>query len=64
MTATEPLITVCDHCLCASCWQGLFLCDEAYGAGTIDKPRAELVALGREHPSYWEPGSSVLDMVP
>jgi hypothetical protein len=46
------LITVCDRCLCATCWQGEFMCDEAQTAGTVKKPRAELVALGREHPSY------------
>ena len=48
----DDLITVCDRCLCATCWQGAFLCDEAYSAGIVKKPRAELVALGREHPSH------------
>ena len=48
----DDLITVCDRCLCATCWQGAFLCDESYAAGIVKKPRAELIALGREHPSH------------
>ncbi len=48
----NDLITVCDKCLCATCWQGVFLCDRAHEAGTVQKPRAELVAHGREHPSH------------
>ncbi len=53
MTDTD-LITVCDKCIQASCWQGKFLCDEAQNAGTVQKTRAELRALNREHPSYWK----------
>lgn len=30
----------------------VFLCDEADFAGTVQKPRAELIALGREHPDH------------
>jgi hypothetical protein len=45
-------ITVCDKCLMASCWQGIWMCDESRNAGIVQKPRAELVRLGREHPSY------------
>lgn len=48
------MITVCDKCLTASCWKGIFLCDEAYGAGTTEKTAEELQALGREHPDYWD----------
>lgn len=51
---TEPTITVCSACLCASCWQGAFYCDEAKTAGTVQKTRAQLEALGRESPHYWE----------
>lgn len=47
-------ITVCDNCLQASCWQGVFMCDESRGAGTVVKTVAELRALGREHPYYWK----------
>ena len=48
------LVTVCDACLQASCWRGIFYCDEYKTAGTVDKTVKELTALGREHPSYWE----------
>lgn len=46
-------ITVCDKCLKASCWQGIFMCDEARTAGTIIKTVAELRPLGLEHQDYW-----------
>lgn len=49
----ERLVTVCDKCLMACCWRGVFMCDEARTAGTVDKPVRELRALGREHESYW-----------
>lgn len=47
-------VTVCSVCLCASCWQGLFMCDYASSAGTTEKTRAELEALDLEHPRFWE----------
>ena len=53
--AQDETITVCSACLQASCWHGEFYCDEYRTAGTVEKTRAELEALGREHPSYWEP---------
>jgi hypothetical protein len=31
----EPTITVCDKCLQASCWQGIFMCQESAHAGTV-----------------------------
>lgn len=54
-----PTITVCSECLRACCWQGEFMCDEAYGsAGTVEKTMAELQEINRdhprEHPSYWD----------
>ena len=54
---TEPKyldqeITVCDKCLMASCWQGIFMCQEAQKAGIVKKTRRELIALNREHPCY------------
>ena len=52
---SERVVTVCDQCLTACCWQGRFLCDKAAYAGTVDKSVAELRELNREHPSYWEP---------
>ena len=47
------LITVCDKCLRAACWQGLFMCDEASGAGTTDKPIEELRKLSLESEGFW-----------
>jgi len=47
-------ITVCDKCLKASCWQGLFMCDNARLAGTVQKTISELKELNLEHSSYWK----------
>lgn len=47
-------ITVCSECLRACCWHGNFMCDKAYGAGTVEKTREELERLDLEHPSYWD----------
>lgn len=47
------MITVCSHCLCASCWQGDFYCDKYKTAGTVEKPVDELRKLGLEHEDYW-----------
>lgn len=47
-------VVVCDACLRASCWQGIFYCDDYKTAGTIEKTVEELRQLAREHPSYWE----------
>lgn len=44
-------ITVCDKCLRASCWQDLFMCDDARLAGTVQKTLEELKELNLEHPS-------------
>ena len=46
-------ITVCDSCLRASCWDGMFMCDESEDAGTVEKTREELLSLAREDPGYW-----------
>jgi len=53
-TKNKPsdLITVCDQCLRASCWQGIFMCDKAQQAGTVRERRKTLVKLKLEHPSY------------
>jgi hypothetical protein len=50
----DPMITVCDKCLMAACWRGIFLCEEARDAGIVQKPRSELEKLGREHSCYWD----------
>lgn len=47
------MVTVCASCLRASCWQGIFYCDEYKTADIVEKPVSELKKLAREHPSYW-----------
>lgn len=49
----EEMITVCDSCLRASCWQGVFYCDNYFSAGTIQMTRKELAILGRESHAYF-----------
>lgn len=49
----ERIITVCDYCLQASCWQGEFLCDYAKSAGTRRMSESRLRELSRESPDYW-----------
>lgn len=46
-------ITVCDNCLRASCWQGIFMCEKSRNAGTIEKTVGELHDLSLENPEYW-----------
>lgn len=46
-------VTVCDRCLQASCWQGVFMCDESREAGIVVKTVGELRKLNREHSDYW-----------
>lgn len=46
-------VTVCDKCLMACCWQGVFMCDDARTAGTTIKTVEELRKLNRENESYW-----------
>jgi epoxyqueuosine reductase QueG len=55
------LVTVCDQCLQASCWQGEFYCHEDKTAGTKQMTRKELAKLGRENSDYWMPGESELN---
>lgn len=49
----EDKVTVCDACLCASCWQGIFMCEEARDAGIVVKTVAELRSLNLENEDYW-----------
>ena len=49
-------ITVCDKCLRACCWQGIFLCEDSRYAGTIEKTRRELIKLKLEHTDYMTNG--------
>lgn len=54
MPEAKETITVCAECKCASCWQGLFMCQAAGSVGTVEKTREELEALDYEHPRFWE----------
>lgn len=51
---SDKTITVCNKCLRACCWNGIFMCDDAQTAGTVEKTIAELKALDLEHPDYWD----------
>lgn len=54
MTADRSYtVTVCDACLCASCWHGEFMCQRAWWAGIVDKLASELDELNREHPDHY-----------
>ena len=46
------MITVCDSCLKASCWQGIFMCDNSMISGTLEKKKSELLELELEHQDY------------
>ncbi len=46
-------VTVCDACLMATCWYGLFMCEKSQGAGVTELPLSKLRRLNLEHPSYW-----------
>jgi hypothetical protein len=56
----EWMITVCDACLCACCWQGELYCHNAKYAGTTDITIREARTLGRESPDYWTKDESVI----
>ena len=46
-------VTVCDKCLKASCWQGVYMCNDTCNAGIIEKTIKELKKLKLENSSYW-----------
>jgi hypothetical protein len=51
----DDVITVCDHCMRACCWQGEFMCDGARSAGTVDRTVSELRAGSYgESEDYWK----------
>jgi hypothetical protein len=53
--ADDVLITVCSSCLRACCWQGEFMCDEAEGAGTVQRKVSALRANPHgESEHYWQ----------
>ncbi|KKK63314.1 hypothetical protein LCGC14_2995510 [marine sediment metagenome] len=49
----STLVTVCDKCLRASCWNGEFMCDQAQSAGVIYAKMDDLIDLDLEHWSHW-----------
>ena len=53
--SSEEKITVCSECMRACCWQGHFMCDEAYGAaGTVEVEIEKLRELDLEHENWWK----------
>jgi hypothetical protein len=46
-------ITVCSACKRATCWWGIFYCDEYKTAGTVEMSIDKLRRLKLEHPSWW-----------
>lgn len=56
MIDKEKKVTVCASCLCASCWQGQFYCDDYYKADITQKTVGELIELDLEHEDYWFEG--------
>ena len=48
-------VTVCAACLCACCWQGKLMCEEAKTADTVELTVADLRQGARENPEYWLP---------
>lgn len=47
------LVEVCDKCLCASCWHGEFMCQQAHHAGIVTKTVDQLDAMNRENPEHY-----------
>lgn len=45
-------LDVCDKCLRAVCWWGIFYCDDYQSAGLVKYKVRDLIKLGREHKSY------------
>lgn len=50
----KETITVCSHCLQASCWQGYFMCYKSSEAGTVEKTIEELRELDLESSNFWD----------
>jgi len=50
----KETITVCDKCLRACCWQGIFMCDDAHDAGTTERTIEQLKKMRLESPDYWK----------
>ena len=52
-TTADYYVTVCSHCLCASCWHGECGCQKYRTAGTVQRKASELDKLNREHPDNY-----------
>ena len=50
----DQMITVCDQCLRACCWKGIFMCDDSRDAGTRELSAGTLAIIDREHSDYWD----------
>jgi len=57
-------ITVCSECKRASCWLGLFLCEKAHSASTIEVSIEQLQEWKLEHPDYWDHAKFRQHMLP
>lgn len=49
----DAKVLVCDKCLRACCWYGIFMCDAAVDAGLRVLTVGDLRKLEREHEDYW-----------
>ena len=49
----DDKVLVCSACLRACCWYGIFMCDDARGAGLKILTVGDLRKLDREHEDYW-----------
>jgi hypothetical protein len=54
LAPAPDMITVCDRCLRACCWKGVFMCDDSQNAGTRELSAGTLAIIDREHPDYWD----------
>lgn len=54
MDDDSRMVTVCDKCLMAACWRGLFMCDRSASAGTTRRSVGDLRLLDREHPGFYK----------
>lgn len=48
-------IIVCNECLRASCWQGIFMCDNAKKAGIIENPVGIMSTIYRKPDQIIQP---------
>lgn len=55
----DYLVTVCAECLTASCWHGVFMCQQSAGADIKTLRASDLRALDREHPSHYSTAALV-----